>query len=412
MNEEKTQILAINSPIKTYRNINFVDEIKILGIIFNKVGVDKQNLIKAKKKIENTLNLWNSLNFNLIDKITVIRTFGFSKLWYLLNFISLEESEIKEFETLAFKYIWSDKVELISRRVLYSNYEWGGLNMVCFRAKIAMISIRNLLYIKLNMMRPQYQFSIYWMKFYFREYLKNFNVIPVGLEKDRPKYFGKMIECFKKYSEKFNAWCNNENEKNKKINDERLKKNKKAKKFTHYDGKVLNHPTFSSKFVYNLILEDMCERKRITELDEKEQELMFLRLHKINSSKIRLTNYKLIYNALPTNSKFKNRYNNNCFMCKKVLNEDVEHIFLKCKITKQCFQYIVENFLEKKETSKSLVLSKFKRKTTEKDYKVLSCFVYVIWRIRNECKHGDDRLNSFEVFKRFFNKWIITLNSI
>ena len=153
--------------------------------------------------------MWNSLNFNLIDKITVIRTFGFSKLWYLLNFISLEESEIKEFETLAFKYIWSDKVELISRRVLYSNYEWGGLNMVCFRAKIAMISIRNLLYIKLNMMRPQYQFSIYWMKFYFREYLKNFNVIPVGLEKDRPKYFGKMIVCFKKYSEKFNAWCNN-----------------------------------------------------------------------------------------------------------------------------------------------------------------------------------------------------------
>ena len=221
-----------------------------------------------------------------------------------------------------------------------------------------------------------------------------------------------MIECFKKYSEKFNAWCNNENEKNKKINDERLKKNKKAKKFTHYDGKVLNHPTFSSKFVYNLFLEDMCERKRITELDEKEQELMFLRLHKINSSKIRLTNYKLIYNALPTNSKFKNRYNNNCFMCKKVLNEDVEHIFLKCKITKQCFQYIVENFLEKKETSNSLVLLKFKRRTTERDYKVLSCFVYVIWRIRNECKHGDDRLNSFEVFKRFFNKWIITLNSI
>jgi hypothetical protein len=82
----------------------------------------------------------------------------------------------------------------------------------------------------------------------------------------------------------------------------------------------------------------MCERKRITELDEKEQELMFTRIHKINSSKIRLTKYKLIYNALPTNSKFKNRYNNNCFMCKKFLNEDLEHIFLKCKITKQCFQ--------------------------------------------------------------------------
>ena len=107
MNEDKTQILAINSPKNNFRNIKFVDEVKILGIIFSKVGVDKKNLMIAKKKIENTLNMWNGIKFNLIDKITVVRTFGLSKLWYLLNFISLEENDIKEFETLIFKYIWN-----------------------------------------------------------------------------------------------------------------------------------------------------------------------------------------------------------------------------------------------------------------------------------------------------------------
>ena len=61
---------------------SFVDEVKILGIIFSKVGVDKKNLMIVKKKIENTLNIWNSIRFNLIDKITVVRTFGLSKLWY------------------------------------------------------------------------------------------------------------------------------------------------------------------------------------------------------------------------------------------------------------------------------------------------------------------------------------------
>ena len=216
MNEDKTQILAINSPRSNFRNIKFVDEVKILGIIFSKVGVDKKNLMIVKKKIENTLNIWNSIRFNLIDKITVVRTFGLSKLWYLLNFMVLEESEIKEFECLIFKYIWNSKAELISRRVLYSSYESGGLNMVCVRAKICMILMRNVLYIKKNMTRPQYQFSIYWMKFYFRDYLKNFNAIPVGLERDRPKYYGMMIECFKKYNLKFAAWCVNENEKRKK----------------------------------------------------------------------------------------------------------------------------------------------------------------------------------------------------
>ncbi len=70
-------------------------ELKMLGITFNKQGKDKINLENCKKKIENTLNLWNGLRFNMIDKVTVIRTFGLSKLWYLLNFITLEEQDIK-----------------------------------------------------------------------------------------------------------------------------------------------------------------------------------------------------------------------------------------------------------------------------------------------------------------------------
>ena len=43
--------------------------------------------------------------------------------------------------------------------------------MICLRAKISMISIRNLMYIKYSMARPQYQYSIYWMKIYFKEYV-------------------------------------------------------------------------------------------------------------------------------------------------------------------------------------------------------------------------------------------------
>ena len=96
-----------------------------------------------------------------------------------------------------FNYIWSNKVETIKRETIISEFKDGGLNMVCIRAKINMIIIRNLLYIKLNINRPQYQFSVYWMKFYFKEYLKNFNILPVGLEKNRPKIYNSMLECSK-----------------------------------------------------------------------------------------------------------------------------------------------------------------------------------------------------------------------
>ena len=146
MNEDKTKILAINSSYNSFRNINFAKELKILGITFNKEGIDKINLESCKKKIENTLNLWNGLRFNMIDKVTVIRTFGLSKLWYLLNFITLDEHEIKNIETLSFRYIWGNKVETIKRVALINDFKDGGLNMISIRAKINMIAIRNILY--------------------------------------------------------------------------------------------------------------------------------------------------------------------------------------------------------------------------------------------------------------------------
>ena len=179
MNENKTKILAINSKEKKHKNIEFVDSLKLLGVIFDKNGIAKINLENCIKKIENTFRLWNNIRFNLIDKITVLRTFALSKLWYLLNFVTIEENDIKKLETLAFNYIWNGKRELIKRKVLYCDFKDGGLNMVCIRAKIHMIFIRNLLYIKLNRHRPQYQYSIYWMKFeFFREYIENFNIRP------------------------------------------------------------------------------------------------------------------------------------------------------------------------------------------------------------------------------------------
>jgi len=417
MNEDKTKILAINSPYKSFRNINFVKELKILGITFNEKGIDRINLINCKTKIEKTLNLWNGIRFNLIDKITVLRTFGLSKLWYLLNFITLEEKEIKNIESLSFNYIWGNKVETIKRDTLIAEFKDGGLNMISIRAKINMIMIRNLLYIKLNMNRPQYQFSLYWMKFYFKEYLKNFNILPIGLEKDRPKIYSLMIENLKKFSVKFSSWVNIENERRKKIYDERVKKitnKEQIKAFTPYSNNFLiNSGILTSKLIYKLFLADYSEIKNLDHnISKSDQEYIFYKIHKIlNSSKVRLTNFKLLHHGLSTNSKFNNRYNNSCYMCKKTLNENSEHIFVKCELAKKFFNYIKHDFLEKKELKNSLVLLKFKRDLAGKDYGILSCYVYCVWRVRNECKHGND-VDPFEIFKIFFNKWYISITNI
>ena len=414
MNEDKTKILAINSSYERFRNINFVENLKVLGITFDRGGIAKMNLENCKKKIENTLNLWSGLRFNMIDKVTVLRTFGLSKLWYLLNFITLNEEEIKNLEILSFKYIWGNKAETIKREILFTEFSDGGLKMVCIRAKINMIIIRNLLYIKLNMNRPQYQFSIYWMKFLFKEYLSNFNILAVGLEAERPEIYKQMIDSSKKFSEKYVSWCAVENEKRKKIHEIKMKRilNKtQIKPFIPYSNKFLNNSVIlSSKIIYNLFLVDNSVIKNLDyNIEKNEQEFIYANMHKsLNSSSVRLTNYKLLHHGLATNSKFKNRYDKKCFMCKKTLNENSEHIFVKCELAQKFYEFIRLKFMIKKDLLNSLVLLKFKRKITERDYKVLSCYVYCVWRMRNECKHQDVD-NPFETFKVLFNKWYISL---
>ena len=412
MNEDKTKILAINSHHKDHKSINFTNELKILGIIFDKYGISKLNLKNCLKKIENTLNLWNNIRFNLIDKITVLRTFALSKLWFLLNFITIEEDEIVKIEKLSFNYIWNGKAELIARKILYCDFKEGGLNMVCIRAKIKMIFIRNLLYTKLNRNRPQYQFSIYWMKFFFRTFIDNFNIRPIGVDEERPSFYNLMLECAKTFSRIFETWSKIENEKKIKINE--IRKNNKPLKLI--DKSFLNNSNLlQSKFIYNLIVEQYLEKRNLKlppNIENKEQINIFLDINRLNCSNIRLINYKLLRHGLPTNKKFKNRYDNICFMCKKILNESPEHIFVTCEISKEFYEFIRQDYLYKKSLRNSLDLLEFKRGVSENDYRALSCFVYCVWRMRNMSKHSEIDDNHPDNFKAIFNKWFITLTNI
>ena len=140
--------------------------------------------------------------------------------------------------------------------------------------------------------------------------------------------------------------------KREKINE--AKKNNKPIKLI--DTNFLKNPDIlKSKFIYNIFLEDFARKNHSNLLnnnDKKEEQQIFLSLNKLSSSNIRLVNYKLIYNALPTNYKFRNKYDKKCFMCKKNLNEDCEHIFITCDRSKEFFEYVRHEYLHKKKFKK------------------------------------------------------------
>ena len=182
---------------------------------------------------------------------------------------------------------------------------------------------------------------------------------------------------------------------------------KSRENFTPLDGKVLNNLNFSSKFTYNLCIEDYHTIKKISiETENNEQEKILTRIHKLKSSKVRLTNYKLIHNGLPTNEKFRNKYDYECFMCKRKITESLEHIFVDCEKTKKLYEYVRKDFLKNKQLNNSLDLLRLKRGVSDEDFGIVSYFVYIVWRVRNACKHGEVGDDPFVLSKILFNKWL------
>ena len=114
-----------------------------------------------------------------------------------------------------------------------------------------------------------------------------------------------------------------------------------------------------------------------------------------------------MHNSLSTDKRFKNKYikKKKCYLCNKELDENIEHLFYNCHMTRTLFKYIKDRYLKDKTLVLSLELLKFKYKIELEDYKVLSTFVYSIWRIRNMCKY-EQNFDCQIVFKILFEKSI------
>ena len=413
INEEKTKILALNSNHTNYRGLPFVKKLKILGVIFDKQGVSKDNLDLCFKKISNTINMWNNVKLNMLEKITVLRTFALSKLWYHANFYVLNEKDIKSIEDLTFKFIWNG-CELIKRDTLIANYNEGGLKMISIRAKLQTIMIRNFMYIKRNLNRPQYQLSVYWLKFHLREYLTNFNIIPGGSEKDRPIFFKKMIASIESFKILYRKWALNENEKRKRICEIKNLSRKDKQVFKPVEKNFLeNFRKLTSKFIYNNFIENFRFVPRISYgYTVQEQEKIFLLIQNLKAQdKVKIVNYKLLLNGLPLNKKFKNRYDKKCYLCKRTVDEDTEHLFVSCKIAKKFYDYTRERMIDNS-LDLCIELVIYKPNLKPSDYAYMSNYVFSIWQTRNILKHSKDDVDGFNIFKNIFNKWSISITNI
>ena len=74
--------------------------------------------------------MWNNISLNILERITVAKTFAFSKILFVMNFCSMSKVVLKSIEKIVYGYIWNGKAELISRVNINRELKSGGLKMM------------------------------------------------------------------------------------------------------------------------------------------------------------------------------------------------------------------------------------------------------------------------------------------
>ena len=290
----------------------------------------------------------------------------------------------------------------------------GGLKMISIRAKLNTIMLRNFMYIIKNISRPQYQISIYWLKFYLRDFLDNFNIIPCGLEKNRPIFFRKMVESIDSFKTLYGKWSKIENERRNKVCEQKNLTRKKKLTFKPVEKNFQkNVKLLTSKFIYNQYLTEFRNIPKLSfAYNANEEKEIFYNLHNnITCANIRIVNYKTMLKGLPLNKKFRNRYDKKCYICNKVLDEDLMHLFVSCESARKSFDFI-KQYLTNNELEAHLDLIQYKFNLEMNDYKVISIYVYALWQTRNILKHSKELTDAFNIFRNIFNKWYLSKTSI
>lgn len=301
VNKDKTQIIQINGNISGELKKYVVEQTKILGIIFNHKGINNEMIENCIEIIKKKCDWWNKFRLNMLERIVIFKCLIFSKILYVSNFVEIKKSTIDFLEKLSLEFVWNKKRQRIKKGQLYQKVKYGGLNMLSVRDKIESQQARNFAKAINNFEQEEMQFIAFWFKMQpeLRNKINNFNIFCGGLEKERPDIYGAQFKSFKK----FKSIIKSQEQVNSNLNVE-----------------VLN---MNSKFIYQ---EFVNNYKPEINIESK----IFLDAYKIQDSRYKVLNYKIIMNALPLNPVI-GKNDGLCSLCHNH-RETTKHLFCECEV--------------------------------------------------------------------------------
>ncbi len=115
--------------------LTWVKKMKILGVYFGVVDVERDNWEPKLAKLEKMLNMWKSRSLSMIGKALIINILGVSKLLYLARVLITPKWVLERYNKLIWPFLWGSKIETVGRKSLHCPVSKGGLGIVDFEVK-------------------------------------------------------------------------------------------------------------------------------------------------------------------------------------------------------------------------------------------------------------------------------------
>ena len=149
LNFAKTEAMWLGASCSrsdTLHGLKWVSKMKILGVWFSNgtLCVDPENWLPRLAKLETNLNLWKSCSLSSVGKTLVINLLGASKFWFLATILPVPEWVVHKFKKLVFRFLWTSKVETISRNTLCLPVSEGGLGLIDIISKSRALKVSSI----------------------------------------------------------------------------------------------------------------------------------------------------------------------------------------------------------------------------------------------------------------------------
>ena len=115
--------------------LTWVRKMKVLGIVFGTLNVDRDNWEPRLSKLDKSISLWKSRALSFLGRVLILNILGLSKLMYVSRVLVPPRWVSDRYNSLIWPFLWGSRLETVARKTIICPVKDGGLGLIDFTIK-------------------------------------------------------------------------------------------------------------------------------------------------------------------------------------------------------------------------------------------------------------------------------------